>query len=258
MARVLLVSLSHNRKPLIGQAIKSVISQTLSADKFDYLIFDNGSADGAKKIIQVMSKKCSNIHGHYEPTNLGQQKAYNKILYDIIPKRFPNAEVMGILDDDDELYPNAIVKVSNFYDAHKKDNLGGAYSGFDIINDYGHTLVSDHGKAKLIPDQFTKNGQIRLRRIFLVSNPCGHMRSYSISALRDVGGFPLDRAYATDYAIFGKLMEKYRVAKLDSVIYRFRQHGFKQIQSKHSKQQTEDWKYYQELFKKRFNKLGLV
>lgn len=256
MARILLVTLSHNRRPLLGQTIKSVLNQTLPADKFDYLIFDNDSSDGAKKIIHLMSKKYKHIHAHFEPSNLGQQKAYNKILYDVIPKRFPHAEVIGILDDDDELYPKALVKVSNFYDAHKF--LGGAYSGFSIINDYGQVKVANHGKAKLVPDQFTPAGQVRLRRIFLVANPCGHFRTYKVSALREIGGFPLDREYATDYAIFGKLMEKYTVAKLDSVIYKFRQHGFGQVESKKSPQQTADWKYYQEYFKNRFKKLGLV
>lgn len=258
MAEILLITLSHNRKPLIGHAIRSVLSQTLPSNKFNYLIFDNNSTDGAKKVIHAAIKKYSNIHAHFHPTNLGQQPAYNQILYDIIPKRFPKTEVIGILDDDDMLYPKALVKVSNFYDAHKNDNLGGTYSGFDIVNDYGVVIHHNHAKAKLVENQFTPQGQAILRKIFIASNPCGHMRCYSVDALRNIGGFITDKSFATDYAIFGKLLEKYKVAKIDSVIYAFRQHGFGQIERKHSPQQTQDWKYYQQYFKTRFKQLGLI
>ena len=256
MTRILLVTLSHNRGPLIGQAIKSVLAQKLSPKKFDYLIFDNNSTDNAKKIIKIALNRYKNIYANFSPTNLGQQASYNEILYEIIPKRFPKAEVMCILDDDDEIYPQALSSVDKIFSQHPE--IGASYSGFSIINDYGHIREADHGKAKMMSNQFTKEGQLALRRRFVATNPCGHFRSYRVSALKDVGGFPIERKFATDYCIFGSIMEKYSVVKIDSVLYKFRQHGFGQVESKHSPQQTADWKYYQAYFLERWKEKGLI
>ncbi len=223
MARILLVTLSHNRGPLIRSTIKSVLAQTLSPNKFDYLIFDNNSTDNAKKIIKIVENKYSNIHAYLSATNLGQQASYNKILNEIVPKHFSKAEVMCILDDDDEIYPHALHKVDKMFSDHP--GIGASYSGFSIIDGRGFTKVADHGKAKLVPKQFSKKGQLALRRRFIASNPCGHFRSYRISALNGVGGFPTEREFATDYCIFGSIMEKYPVVKVDDILYKSPQHG---------------------------------
>ena len=256
MARILLVTLSHNRGPLIRNTIKSVLAQTLPLNKFDYLIFDNNSTDNAKKIIKIVENKYGNISAYFSAINLGQQAAYNKILNEIAPKHFPKSEVMCILDDDDEIYPHALSEVDKMFSDHP--GIGASYSGFSIIDGQGFTKVADHGKAKMVPKQFSKKGQLALRRRFIASNPCGHFRSYRISALKDVGGFSTDREFATDYCIFGSIMEKYPVVKIDSILYKFRQHGFGQVESKHSPQQTTDWKHYQAYFLNRWSGMGLI
>lgn len=254
--KILLVTLVHNRKQLIPKAIQSVVNQTLAPQQFDYLLFDNNSSDGSEKIIDIFAKKYDFIHAYHYPENLGQQKAYNKILNDIIPRNFKNADAMCILDDDDELFPHALFKVNRVYSKHS--DIGGTYSDFSIINDYGRTIVQKHSKAVLIPDQHSKEGQKNLKLRFLASNPCGHFRNYRILALQAIGGFPEDKRFATDYAIFGMLMEKFKVIKIDDLLYKFRQHGFGQVQSKHSPEQTADYHYYQKYFKERWAKMGLI
>jgi glycosyltransferase involved in cell wall biosynthesis len=255
MTQILLVTLVHNRKQLLGLAIKSALSQTLK-NGWHHLLFNNGSTDGAEKIAASFAKKYKHIHVFNSDTNLGQQKAYNKILNEIIPKQFNSADVMAILDSDDELYPHALFEVNKMFTNHKE--IGASYSGFSIINNNGRIRVPDHSKAKLMPEQFTPNGQLLLRRRFVVSNPAGHFRCYRVNALRDIGGFPTTREFATDYCIFGSIMEKYPVVKIDNVLYKFRQHGYGQVESKHSPQQTEDWKYYQAYFLKRWKEKGLI
>ncbi|KKL86046.1 hypothetical protein LCGC14_1948670 [marine sediment metagenome] len=154
MNKLLLVTLVHNRKPLLGYAIKSVLAQDLPLDKFDYLLFNNGSTDGSEKIVSIISKRQKNIHAHHSVKNLGQQKAYNFILDKIIPEKFPNHSVLCVLDDDDCLMPNALSSVYNFFSKHTE--IGASYSGFSIINDYGHIKVAEHGKSKMMLNQFTK------------------------------------------------------------------------------------------------------
>ena len=255
MAKILLVTLVHNRKHLLGLAAQSAVNQSLKGN-WKHLLFNNGSTDGAEKVAAFFAKKHKYISVFNSKTNLGQQKAYNKILNEIIPKQFKDTEVIAILDSDDELYPHALEKVSKMFDKHK--DIGASYSGFSIIDNNGNIKVLDHSKAKLMPEQFTKNGQLLLRRRFVVSNPCGHFRCYRVSALNEIGGFPTEREFATDYCVFGAIMEKRPVVKIDDVLYKFRQHRYGQVESRNSPQQTADWKYYQAKFLKRWKEEGMI
>jgi len=256
MNKILLVSLVHNRKQLLGLAIRSVLAQTLSSDKFDYLLWNNASTDGAEKIARIAAQKYKNFHMIDSKVNLKQQGAYNEILKTVIPSQFKNRhDIIVILDSDDELYPNALFEIQKVFSKHPE--IGGAYTGFCLINSRGSVIVPDHGKAKLVPKQYTPEGQLALRRLFLLANPCGHARCYRISALNDIGGFTTAQEFSTDYAIFGQLLERFSVVKIDKVLYKFRQHG-NQIQAKHSPAQTAAWHYYQDYFRERWKKLKLI
>jgi glycosyltransferase involved in cell wall biosynthesis len=258
MNKILLITLFRNRDKLFRKAVSSVLQQTLNSQKFDYLLFNNGSEDFSEQLAKIYQSKYHHIHLFGSPTNLGQQPAYNKILFDIIPKHFQQSTVVGILDDDDELQPIALQEVLKTYNVHP--DIGAAYSGFSIIDGWGRVIVPDHGKAKMAPNQYTPEGQLALRKMFVSpkSNPCGHFRTYSIKALNEVGGFPTQRKFATDYCIFGSIMEKYPVVKIDEVLYKFRQHNFGQVQSTDSPQQTADWHYYQKYFRERWKKMKLI
>ena len=253
MSKILLVSLVHNRKHLLPKCVLSALNQTYR--NFDHLLFDNNSIDGAREVAKTFSKKYNNIHFFGSETNLGQQSAYNHVLNVWIPKNMPEAEIMVILDSDDELMPNALHEVSQMYNAHPE--IGGSYSGFALIDRKGRFIVKDHGKAKMVPNQFTQEGQKMLRKMFVGSNPCGHLRVFRTNILKDVGGFNTEYTYATDYNVFGRIMEKYPVVKIDKVLYKFRQHG-DQVQGQHSPQQTKDWKDMQKEFTDRWTKMGLI
>lgn len=252
--KILLVSLVHNRKNLVSEAFLSAANQTLPKKYWDYLIWDNASTDGAKKIATAFTNKYKNFNLIGYSVNLGQQKAYNVILKNWLQKH--PADVMAILDSDDTLTPNALSEVYNMYLQHPE--IGGTYSGFCLMRSNGKPIVKNHPKARYFPDQFTEEGQKKLRRIFLKENPCGHLRTYSVQALKAIGGFNERYQFATDYNVFGRLMGAgYKVVKINKVLYNFRQHG-DQIQGKFSPQQTKDWMKMQKEFKILFKKQGLI
>lgn len=260
MNKILLVTLVHNRKPLLGACIKSSLAQTLSPNKFDHLLWNNCSTDGAEKIISIVAKKYKNIYMHNSKTNMDQQQVYNIILRDIIPNRFKdkNYEIMVILDSDDELYPDCLLEVHKMFSKHPE--IGGAYTDFSIIDDYSNIKIEKHGKPKLIPNQFTKEGQLALRRRQIASSICSHARCYRISALKDIGGFDESKKYCTDFSIFCFLMEKYPVVKIETgkPLYKFRIHNFGQIQGKNSPLQTKQYYELQAYFKERWTAKGLI
>jgi len=255
MPKIVLVSIVYNRKHLVGPALQSAVNQTLNKDKWIHLVLDNGSTDGADKVCEVFDKKYPHIHFRRMGSNLGQQKAYNYVLDEWLHENAPEAEIFSVLDSDDLLMPNALAEVEKMFDAHPE--IGQTYSGFHIIDKKGRITVKNHAKAKLVPNQFTEEGQRRLRQIFLSQNPIGHQRSFRIKCLRDIGGFNTVYQYATDYNAAGRMLEKYPVVKIDKVLYMWRQHD-QQVERQHSPQQTKDWKDMQKEFRERWKEMGIV
>jgi len=255
MVKIVLVSLVHNRRNLVSLALQSAVNQTLSKDKWLHLVIDNASSDGADQVCDVFAKKHPHIKFVKMATNLGQQPAFNFVLEEWLPKNAPEAEILCNLDSDDELMPEALAEVEKMFDAHPE--IGQTYTGFHIIDGKGGIKVKNHPKAKLVPNQFTPEGQKILRRIFLAQNPIGHMRSFRIKCLRDIGGFNTKYTYSTDYNAAGRMLMKYSVVKIDKVLYRWRQHT-EQVERQHSPQQTKDWKDMQAEFTALFKEKGLI
>ena len=255
MAKILLVSLVHNRKDLVGIAIQSAINQTLSKDKWHHLIIDNASTDGVDQVCEIFAKKYNHITYLHMDINFGQQKAYNFVLNDWLPKNMPDTEILSVLDSDDMLTIDALSEVEKMFDAHPE--IGQTYSGFSIIDGKGNVKVKNHPKARLVPNQFTADGQKQLRKIFLSQNPIGHQRSFRIKCLNDIGGFNTSYQYATDYNIAGRILMKYPIVKIDKVLYLWRQHD-RQVERQNSVQQTKDWKDMQVEFTKLFKEKGLI
>jgi len=255
MPQIVLVSIVHNRRHLVGPALQSAVNQTLNKQRWTHLVIDNASTDGADKTCEVFAKKYEHIHFVRMDSNLGQQKAYNYVLDEWLPKNAPDAEIFSVLDSDDLLEPNALEEIKNMYDAHPE--IGMTYSGFHIIDGKGRMKIKNHPKAKYVPNQFTPEGQLTLRRIFLSQNPIGHQRSFRIKCLRDIGGFNTNYTYATDYNAAGRMLEKYPVVKINKVLYKWRQHD-QQVERQHSPQQTKDWQDMQKEFREKWKKEGLV
>lgn len=245
----------HNRKHLVGAAIQSAINQTLPKNKWIHLIIDNGSTDGADKVCEVFAKNYQHIKFVRFEENKGQQPSFNWVLNEWIPKNIPEATILANLDSDDELMPEALAEVEKMFDSHPQ--IGQIYSGFHVIDGKGRIKIPNHPKAKLIPNQFTPEGQKQLRRIFTTQNPIGHLRAFRISALKDIGGFNTKYQYATDYNAAGRMLQKFPVVKIDKVLYRWRQHDT-QVERQSSPQQTRDFLDMQKEFKELFEKEGLI
>lgn len=254
MVKIILVSLVHNRKHLVGQAIQSAINQTLPKDKWIHLLIDNASTDGADKVCEVFEKKYKHIHFVKMGINMHQMPAYNKAI-DWIDVNYPEAEIMVHLDSDDELKPMALESVLCMFEEHPE--IGQTYSGFDIIDKRGTTVHLNHAKARMVPNQFSKDGQRTLRKLFVSANPIGHLRAMRLSCLRDIGGFDGSKRFATDYNMAGKMLEKYPVVKINKSLYRWRQHN-EQVERHHSKEQTQNWRDLQKYYRERWAEMRLI
>lgn len=252
--KIVLVTLVHNRKHLVGLALQSAANQTLSKNNWIHLVMDNASTDGADQICEVFAKKYDHIHFVRNDSNMHQMPAYNKAL-EWIAENMSDADVMVHLDSDDELKPEALQEVYNTFKSHPE--IGQTYSGFDIISGSGKVKVPNHPKAKLIPNQLTPEGQKELRKHFVKANPIGHLRAMRISCLRDIGGFDESKRFATDFNMAGRMLEEYPVIKIPKSLYRWRQHN-DQVERHHSPEQTKNWEDLQKYFKNRWKQKGLI
>lgn len=257
MLKIILVTLVHNRKNLVGPAIQSAVNQTLPKDKWMHLIIDNASDDGADKVCEVFSAKYSHIVFQRMPTNMHQMPAYNWAL-GWIKQNHPEAEIMAMLDSDDLLAANALAEVEKMFDAHPE--IGQTYSDFNIIDGKGNLKIKAHPKAKQVDPkiELTDMGQKILRSWEIKYNVIGHMRSMRIKALQDIGGFDETYKYATDVNMACKMLSsKYKVMKIPKILYLWRQHD-QQIEKQNSPQQTLDWENIQKKFLKLFKENGLI
>ena len=259
IGKIILVSLVHNRKSLVEQALQSAANQTLLKDKWRYLILDNASTDGADKVCDEFSKKYPNIHFVRMSRNLGQMPAYNWILNEWIPNKCRDAEIMVHLDSDDLLADCALHEVSKKFSTNK--SIGQIYSDFSIISSGGGIKVEKHPKAKRVnPEiELTEQGQKILRKMELKLNVIGHIRAMRISALNDIGGFDESYKYSTDTNMSCRMLSsKYKVAKIPKVLYFWREHGKQQIQGSNAKDQIKCLQKIIIKYKRKWKAAGLI
>lgn len=252
--KIMLVTLVHNRKHLVGEAIQSAINQTLSKDYWVHLIIDNASTDGADQVAEVFANKHEHIHFVRMNTNLHQMPAYNWAL-GWVREKYPEINLMTHLDSDDKLGTFALEETEKAF--AKYPEIGQIYSDFNVIDKKGNIKIKAHGKAAMVPNQFTKEGQIALRRVFLRDNPIGHLRSMRIDCLEKIGGFDESKRFATDYNMAAKMLEKFPIIKLPKILYNWRQHDI-QVERQHSPEQTKNWKDLQAFYREKWKKDGLV
>ena len=254
MSKILLVTLVNNRKHLVGEALQSAVNQTLNKDKWLHLVIDNNSTDGADKVCEVFSKKYNHMHFVRMSTNLHQMPAYNWALK-WVEENYPEADIMVHLDSDDVLLSNALEEVYKIFVEHPE--IGATYSGFNIISKSGRKTYRNHPKARQVNNQFSKEGQRELRKLFVSANPCGHLRAMRIKCLKDIGGFDESQRFATDFNMSGRMMERYPVVKIPKVLYNWRQHDV-QVERQHSPEQTQNWMELKAHYRERWEKMGLI
>lgn len=259
MAKILVVSLIHNKKRFLSDCVLSVVNQTIPKSQYLHLLIDNASTDGADKLCELFAKKYAHIRFCRMKSNIGQMPAYNWVLNRWLMDNCSDADIMCQVDADDLITPIALKEVVCKFDSNKE--IGHTYSDFNIINAGGAVKIYSHPKAKQVDPkiELTDKGQRTMRVWELKFNIIGHLRAMRISALKEIGGFDETYRFATDFSMAAKMLSsRFKVAKIPKTLYCWREHGLGQVQSVDSKQQTEDWKNLVELYSKKWKIDGLI
>jgi glycosyltransferase involved in cell wall biosynthesis len=123
--RITIITVTKNSSKTLKRCIKSVAHQKFK--KYEHIIIDGNSSDNTVQIIKENKK-----HLRY-----AESKA-DKNLWQAINKgiKVANGEIIGILNSDDILYPNALRIVNRYFKNNSIDFLFGAvkkkrvYQGF--------------------------------------------------------------------------------------------------------------------------------
>ena len=129
--KVAIIIANYNYGNYILAAMKSVINQTYTGELRLYVV-DDGSSDNSWKLISNYKSLWDNTGGGYRVTikriqNSGASVARNTA----IEMCWDWADIIGILDADDEYYPEKVEKLVAKLIEHPE--VGVAYSDYDIV-----------------------------------------------------------------------------------------------------------------------------
>lgn len=176
--KVSIVTISYNQAQFLEQAITSVIHQ--NHPDIEYIVVDAGSTDGSREIIETYQHKIDKTV--LEKDN-GAADGLNKGF------SYATGEVFGFLNSDDELLPDALARVVDFFQHHPE---------VDVVSGCGYFIDS--------------NG-VRLRRIIpSIMTPWLFVHAsvsifqqgtfFRAAALKKVQGFNIDNKTCWDGELF--------------------------------------------------------
>jgi glycosyltransferase involved in cell wall biosynthesis len=170
---VSIVTPSYNQGRFIGRTIDSVLAQTYP--NIEYLVVDGASTDETLDVLRAYGDRVRWIS---EPDS-GQTQAINKGL------RAARGEIVGYLNSDDVLLPDAIEKVVDYLRDHSECDL--VYGDADYVDAddrvTGTYATADYSFERLMDD-------------CCICQPAAYWR---VSVGRVVGPFDEDVHYAMDY-----------------------------------------------------------
>ena len=193
---------TFNRKELLEKLYKSLQKQTFK--DFEWLIVDDGSADGTKeKAEEFLSEKKLDIK-YYFKENGGKQRAYN------FATDKANGELFICLDSDDEYVENGLGTILKYWEKYEKN---GNIAGMGYLSMYpdGEIIGSSFPEKEMISTQFD------IYNKYGVKGDKGLMfRTEIIKKYK----FPVfdDEKFITEAVVYNRICEKYKMVYVNEKI----------------------------------------
>ncbi|MEI6564880.1 MAG: glycosyltransferase family 2 protein, partial [bacterium] len=125
---VSIIICTHNRAAILPAAIRSILAQTHR--NLEIIVMDDGSSDHTRDVVASFlgSSPVRYLHQENQGQPIGRNAALDQVRGDFI----------AFLDDDDELYPDALTEGLAALDQHPDAAI--AYSDATVIDDDGHEI----------------------------------------------------------------------------------------------------------------------
>lgn len=231
-SKVDIVITSYNHGKFLEEAIRSILNQTYR--NFHIIIVDDCSTDNSKEIINQYNKKYPDeFTVIFNKKNMGISASLNRALEQC------NKEYVAFQASDDLSLPQRLEKQVNFLNKNKNIMLLGSW--FQVISEDGKPLFvrkvlsrNDEIKKSLLKGIQFGAGTIMLRR----------------ECLSKVGLNREETGLAHDHDLWLRISEKYDVANIPEVLYKYRL-GSQAVSVKRRIEQIAYGKFVQELAKER-------
>ncbi len=105
----------YNTEDFLGEAIDSLINQTIGFENVELILVDDGSTDKSKDICLKYQNQFPENIVYIHQENQGQATARNNGM------KAARGKYINFLDSDDKLEANALEEVYNFFEAHYND-----------------------------------------------------------------------------------------------------------------------------------------
>ncbi|MCH7562955.1 MAG: glycosyltransferase [Gemmatimonadetes bacterium] len=194
----------RNGEPYLREAVASILGQTYR--DFRFLILDNASTDASREVIRCFGD--SRIELVELPEDLGQTAALNKGL-DMVETPW-----VARMDADDVSLPERLERQMEYLQGRSELVLMG--TGVQVIDGRGQ-FVRERNVVVADVD-------IRWRQLLGTSGILHSAAMFSITAIREVGGYPIQYRYAQDYALWFRLLAVGQAANLPQRLVHIRAH----------------------------------
>jgi glycosyltransferase involved in cell wall biosynthesis len=187
--KVSIVTPTYNRAGFIGEAVESVLAQTMP--DWELLIVDDGSTDMTREVLAPYQAD-PRIHYLYQP-NQGQSIARNNAL------EKARGNYVGFLDSDDLWCADKLERQLELFESHPDVNI--VHGDESMIDDQGQEISRENMQRY--------SGQITLH--LLADNSV----SITTALVRrvcfdEMGGFQASHGVADDYDLWLRFSARYR------------------------------------------------
>lgn len=176
---------TRNRSRLLKGTLQSIVNQTLSKDKFEVIVNDNGSTDNTKQVVESFKKEIANLIYHYDATpglHVGRHNGY----------KLAKSDILVYADDDIEAFPkwlegiwesfqdpNVMLVGGKNYPKWQKEPPLWIKNKWNQQNQYGHSLAAlsliDFGKEiREIPAFFVYGCNFSVRKSIITATKGFH------------------------------------------------------------------------------------
>ncbi len=185
---------AYNAEKYISEAIESILTQTFK--NFEFIIFEDGSADKTKEIIKRYAKKDKRIIPIYNKENIGYKGFIRNLNLGI---RMARGKYIARMDADDISLPERLMIQHRYLENNPKIFLLG--SGAFIIDEMGKVIK-----------KFNPITKAYLIKIALSIKNCIY---HPTIMFRKEGSIFYDesRLYAEDYDFYLRLLSKEKIIK---------------------------------------------
>jgi glycosyltransferase involved in cell wall biosynthesis len=134
--KISIVTISYNQAQFLRDCLESVVNQDYP--NIEYIVVDPGSTDGSREIIEEYQNKISKV---VLEKDAGAADGLNKGF------SYATGDILCFLNSDDELLPNALTTIANFYKANPK---------VDVVSGCGYFTDKEGVRLKrIVPSKLT-------------------------------------------------------------------------------------------------------